>query len=676
MAVLLVVGSIAPAGATIGETGYGQSGATPSTSTVPVGATASTGTTATRSIDLTQELRLTPDAPGEITVKLRYSLPADVVHLKTRVPSEATVAATSGFVRREGTEYAWDERTSTPTLTYRIPANETFDVTGPIAGKGDYIFVDPGPWALVRVPPTATGWSWSGAGTVDISRTTTTAGPGAVGDTMAFLGDHREVTRTANGQTFRLVVPARASLAESPTAILDSMASAANTLQVGDRDERVFAVAAPTASTRWGVRGLQTGDADMWVRDVERLDTASNTWLHEYVHTRQDYAAAADVRWFTEASASYYAAFLALDQDRIGFDAFRERLALGTRTPDTTAVLADPATWDTVAPYTKGALVAGELDRQTRLATDRTRSLQNVLRRLNSHGDTVTGTVFREVVRQTGTDTTAALADRYTTTRETPSPWNRTAHEAFATTPARIAYALPDPETSSGSRVSGPYRVGPVGDERPIPLAVGEALTVGVRVTNTGGTTGEYATELLVNGNVQERRAGRLKPGASRTLAFTYRFAKPGEYTLAVGGEQVAVSVRPPAEPTVTGVEATQTTRDQQGRRAVSVTATVRNDRSFPAARNITLRLGGEPIDTRRVELGPNEERTISYDELLVEPGEHVFQVGEQTTVVTIDPPPTRTTESRTTTGAAGFGVVAVLVAVVGFLVVLGRRSR
>lgn len=641
---------------------------------------ASPGQSASRTIELTQRLQLTPRTPGEITVRLSYAIPDDVVELKTRVPSGATVTSTNGFVKREGQDYAWDQQTSTPTVTYRVSVNETHDVTGPIAGKGDYVFVDPGPWALVRVPPTATGWSWRGGGTVGLTRSTTTAGPGATSEAIAFLGDHREVTRTAHGQTVRLVIPAQASLAESPARILDSMASASNALQVGDRDDRVFVVAAPTERVRWGVRGLQTGNADMWVRDGERLDTADNVWIHEYVHSRQGYAAAREVRWFTEASAAYYAALLTLQQDRIGFAAFRDRLALGTRSPDRSAVLADPATWDTVAPYTKGALVAGELDRQLRLATTRRRSFQDVFGRMNSHPDAVTGPAFGEMVRATGDESTATLADRYTSTREGPSMWDQSSHgQAFNTTPAQIGYAFPSPETPAGFRVSGPYRQGPVGCECPIRLATGETLTVDVQVSNTGGTTGEYDAQLLVNGDPRERQTGRIEAGTSRTLTFTHQFTEAGEYTLAVGGETVGVSVRLPSTPTVTGLDANLTHR-AAGRHDASVTVTVRNGDDFPAADTLTLFHNGEPIETRRVELAPGGERTVSFEATTVGPGNHVFRVGDRTATVTVEgqttpaKTPVRSPDAETTAANGdGFGITTVLITLVGLILTLGR---
>lgn len=679
LAVLLVVSGCIPVGTAIATAGHDRSFTTTAGSPERGARARSSVEAASPTVDLTQELHLTPSRPGEITVTLRYSLPEPVASLRTRVPAGATVTATDGFVHRNGTEYVWDRRTAVPSLTYRVSVNETLDTTGPIAQGDGYTFVDAGPWAIVRTPSVAAGWGWTSGGPVGFSRTTTVAGAGAVGERIAFLGEYHDVTRTAHDQTVRLVVPDRARLAEPPEAILDSMASASETLQVGDRDDQVFVVAAPTRSVRWSIRGLQTGESDMWVRDSERLDTADNVWLHEYVHTRQDYAATTDVRWFTEASATYYAALLTLGQGRIGFDAFHRRLALGTRQRDTTAVLADPATWDGATPYAKGALVAGEVDRQLRLATDRTRSLQGVLSRMNRHDGPVTAPAFREMVGQVGGTTAATLVDRYTTSQATPSMWEQAAHgHAFGPTPARISYALPDPENRSGYRVSGPLRNGSLGSERPISLAVGETLAVDVRVSNTGGAAGEYEARLLVNGTPRQQRTGRLRSGESTTLTFTRTFTRAGEYTLSVGGEEVAVSVHRPVKPTVTTVTATRTGRERtQG--AVSVTARVRNEHSLPAMANLTLYRNGQPVETRVVELAPHEERTITYLTTPVGLGQHVFRLENRTATVTVEAdstaPPTAKPHTTSTDGiGVGGGGAAVLLGVVGLLVALVRR--
>ena len=280
------------------------------TASVPAGdatgtATASTATESGGTIDLRQELRRTPDREGEYDAHHRYRIPTEVTELEVTLPEDATVISRSGFARKGGTTYAWDGVTSRPTLTYRLPADETVEGDGPIAGPGEYLFVDRGEWALVTRPRTGHSWRWTGGGKVRLERTTVADGEGATGDAMAFLGPHEEYRHEAHGQTFRLIVPAAAHLEEDPGEIFASLAHASDAMRVGNRDGEVFVVAAPTGEVQWGVRGLQTGGADMWVRDVERLDDVNNVWLHEYVHSRQDYETAAGARWFTEGAAVY-----------------------------------------------------------------------------------------------------------------------------------------------------------------------------------------------------------------------------------------------------------------------------------------------------------------------------------------------------------------------------------
>lgn len=284
-------------------------------------------------------------------------------------------------------------------------------------------------------------------------------------------------------------------------------------------------------------------------------------------------------------------------------------------------MLADPKTWDTVAPYTKGALVAGELDRQIRLATDRTRSLQDAFGRMNGHGEPVTGSAFLEMVRTAAGPDTAALADRYTTTGDTPQMWDQAAHDrAFGATPARITYSLPDPSDPAGFRVSGPFRQGSVDGERPIQLATGETLAVDVRVTNTGGTAGTYDARLLVNRAARAQRTGRLEPGES-------------------------------------------------------------------AAGNLTLRHNGEPIETRRIELPPAQERTMAFTATGIDPGFHLFRVGTRPVAVTVESthpsgpgqsPATATTRTPTSTtsrtASGGFGAQVTVLALVGVALGLARR--
>ena len=591
--------------------GPGDATAAPESS----GALANGGTTTSETSDadtLRAETTLhgLPERPGEVRVEVRYATPDRLGSLEVRAFDDPTVEATDGFDAGQDDTFVWNGRTDDPSISYVLAVNRTFEGAGPIAGPGAYTFVDTGEWALIRQPRLSHSWSWSGGGQVELVRETTVAGPGAVGERMAFLGDHETVTREAHGQRFTLVVPEAATMAERPEDVFDSMSHASDALRVGDRDDEVFVVAAPTGDVSWGVRGLQTGDADMWVRDVERLDSADNVWLHEYVHARQGYATGEETRWFTEAAATYYAALLALEQERIDYEQFRTRLSAGRHSRHADVVLADPATWQVGSNYNKGALAAGELDRRLRLATDSGATLQEPFRRMNEHGGEVDQTAFLGMVANSGGEEPLATAERYTGTTATPELWSAEQHEAaFGQLPARISYALPGDGDTGGIRVDGEYRQRALGDARPVTLATGERLSVDATVQNSGGTAGAYDAAFRVDGAVVDRRTGELAPGESRTVTFERTFDGPGEYALSVGGDRLLVSVREPAAARVTDVAVSpdRIAPDE----SVTVAVTVGNGADYPARGTVTVRVGGAATAERTVTLDAGEERTV-----------------------------------------------------------------
>ena len=623
-------------------------------------------------LQLTKRLRLTPDRPGEIEVTAHFSEPDNLVELESELPARATVIETDGF-SESGGQYAWDGRTDAPSLTYRLPVNETRETEGPLAGRGDYTFVDAGPWALVRTPQVGVSWSWRGEN-VTLDRRTRIDGEGVASDAMAFLGPHTEYTRRAHGQQFRLIVPAAATLAEPRQRIFESVTAASGAMRVGDRDASVLMIAAPTTTVEWSVQGLQTGGNSFWVRDTQRLDVPDNVWLHEYVHTRQAYDRNDGTRWFTEASATYYAALLSLEQDRIGFPAFSSRLAAGNTRSDPGEILADPSTWTGRTPYLKGALVAGELDRRIRLATDG-RRLQTVFRRMNAADGPLTAPAFESIVADVAGPEVGRLAARYTTTDDVPSMWTRSEHlRAFEGAVPRIEYALaPGVERY---RVDGPYRNGSLDAGQPVELATGERLSLDVIVENTGDAAGEFDAVLAVDDRRLDERSGSLDPGEQRRLTFAHAFESPGTYTLTAGTRSITVSVEGPSPPAVVDLQA-NASRMTAGE-TLELTARVRNDATIPAAGTLTLYRNDTVVSTREVVVQSGGERDVAF---VTAPaaGVHRFRLGNATATVTVDAPPTEqddTTAAQTAADGAGFGIlVAVLAVIVGALAAR-HRSR
>jgi hypothetical protein len=646
-------------------------------------------------IRLRNELFATEER-GTVGVRTRTEVPDRVTELRVTLLSvnDAAVEA-DGFEPADDagpdeSVWAWDGETETPSLTYAMDANDTAEEAGPLGARGTYRFVDAGEWALVRAPRTRVGWSYTGQydGQVRLSRENAVDGEGVASQAIAFLGPYEEHVREAGGQRYRLIVPEAADAEATPEAVFEAFEGASTALRVGGRDEAVFAVAAPTGDVEWGVRGLQTGDADLWVRDVEPAGTAADVWTHEYVHTRQAYRTDASGRWITEASATYYAALFALDRGAADFEEFERTLAAGERDPDASAVLADPDTWERNPDYTKGALVAGEIDRRLRTATDGSASLATVLRELNAAEELVTNEEVLDAVEAAAAegadDETAAAvraeAERLTTTRETAETWDRTAHaEAFGETPARVGYAL----AADGVRATGEYRDRRIGRD-PIELVAGETLALAVDVTNTGGVAGEYDLALTVDGERVDSRSGSVAAGGETTERFERAFPEPGEYAVRVAGERLTVAVSEPAPPSVRGVS-TDADRVTAGE-SVRVTATVGNDAALPAGADVEFRVDGETVATAPVRLDVGAERTVERTvaigtaggdgEVSGDGAATVSVVGPEneastTVVVAREGPP----DAATDDGASGFGSGVGVVAVLALAGLVGRRD-
>ncbi|WP_440990368.1 CARDB domain-containing protein [Haloarchaeobius baliensis] len=639
-------------------------------------------------------LHLTPDRPGEIRAVVSFDVPEEVTELRLQLQSNADVRSTEHFERDGDREYAWTGEGSGGSVTFTYDANETSDTGGRAAlaeGLGatdgvqaaEYAFADTGDWAITRVPGLGSSWRWRGADDIDLEKRVTVAGEGTTGGYMAYLGPMRTYSETVEGQEITLAVPDAAEMRESPEAVLASLVNASERLRVGQRDETALVIAAPRA-VDWSSAGLQYGDTDAWVVADARLDRANNVWLHEYVHTRQEFRTNRSGRWLTEASADYYAALLAYEQGHVGFDAFREKLDSGAEDPQSTAVLAEPATWSNSANYLKGALVTGAIDRRLRGATDGEATFQRVWRRLNGQEDRVDNSDILAAVEAVSGSETRSYADRYTTGSGTPDSWSRETHsELFGPVPASFAYMLGD----GSPAVAGPYRNATVSMSPT--LAVGETLEIEATVENVGGGVGSYGTELVVDGTVEATESGELEPGETETIAFERSFDEAGTYDVQVANRELTVTVREPATPRVTGVEAPESVTVGE---AFTVRATVDNEAAWPAAGEVSLSLDGEESRTDSVRLPPSSRLTYTGTVTISEAGEHVVRVGgEQVTVTAVEPETTAGSGGDAANGGdggstdsvgggslpmPGFGMAAAVGALVGLLAGAGLLRR
>ncbi|TQQ81284.1 hypothetical protein EGH24_09170 [Halonotius terrestris] len=376
-------------------------------------------------VPITQTLQKTPDTPGSITVTTTVETTLKLTQFNLYIPRPSEELSVTGFSRGSTDDvqgfkkYEWDGNTDSPAVTYSVEVNTTGD-------RGGFETVDAGDWAIIAVPDIP--YAWEASEEVQITRQTELAGSGVVKVGYAYLGEYEERTHTAHDQQFRLITPEAATLAERPEAIFDSVSYASDKLRVGERDDEVVMIAAPSSETiRWNVGGTAR-DSVFWAVDRATVNTTNNIWIHEYVHTRQDFTTTDDFEWFTEGSAEYYAALFTLQQEQIGFDQFRLYFKVREdRYSD--AVLRDTSS-DSLAAYYKGGLVAGYVDQQIRLASNGSASLTALFERLNAEEEEVSNEDFLRYVGLFSTSDIESDVRAATTTPASLSMWDRAEHTA------------------------------------------------------------------------------------------------------------------------------------------------------------------------------------------------------------------------------------------------------
>jgi hypothetical protein len=352
------------------------------------------------------------DGAGTVSVDLAVGLTEPTAEFRVSLPRGAEVTATEGFERVEPGRYEWDGRTEAPSLTYRAAVNETVGDSVRFAATAD--------WALVDLTDLDAAYSWRSFGTTDYERRFA-APEGHTGASMAYLGAQRVASATGAGQRFTVVHPAAASTNLSAATYAGTLAAVADDLRVGGRAPTVTAFIAPppvgSEGGEGGTGGLSAG-ADLWVAagaatttDANGTRVAEPIFIHEYVHTRQNYSLADDMTWFTEASAFYYMVLTPYQRGAITRSAFERRF----RVPDSRrdAVL----TGTTAAQYRtwarKGPRTLATLDRRVRMATNGSRTLQDVFRRVNDREGNVTYAEFRAVVGEVAGTSQADWLDRH-----------------------------------------------------------------------------------------------------------------------------------------------------------------------------------------------------------------------------------------------------------------------
>ncbi len=371
--------------------------------------------------------RQTPDETGTIDATHRYRVSGNVSALVVYGYDDAKVTDASGFARRANGRWLWNGTTARPNLTVRVDVNRS---SRHFSGLR---WVDVGDWSLAN-PRTdfayrdgnRSRWvySWEETELIDQRTRVSSDSSGFAGPSVVYLGSYDAHEANATNQTLRLIRPESADMADSPERVLDTLGEASRQLRVGARDDVVNAFAGPAPLRYGGTAATGAGGhQDFWASASADPGTPPSIWIHEYVHTRQSIVLGAEMTWFREASASYYAAVCSLRSPASGPAAFDRFVDTLRRDDGANATLADRSSWSsTYVPYAKGPRVLAALDARIRNASDGNRSLQDVFRRLNRHDGLVTYDVFAGAVVDVGGESQRAWLDDHVRGGEQASP--------------------------------------------------------------------------------------------------------------------------------------------------------------------------------------------------------------------------------------------------------------
>lgn len=343
---------------------------------------------------------------GRIPVRVTFDRAISdgaVVNLSS-IPWHVSVTAVEGLEQIDEQRYQIQSGSGEAVVRYEIQLRQPR-----VAGTefDDPIALDAGDWAVVEtneMVPLVNSRRPDAA--------VETSGPGHTTQYWTYLGEHETVSRTVNGEEMRLVIPAASHPVTRPSTILDQLAATNRELPFGGRSDSVTLLSLPSRNITTPWKGIASGNAVI-VRGGRPATTRPSTWVHEYVHTRQNFITRTTTRteWLTEASADYYSSHETLHQRRQSYNSFQ---ASNSREEFRGAVLADSESWSSpLIPYVKGRRALAYLDARIRQETDGDRTLADVFRRLNEGSGTITLSTFYETVASVGSPTVAEAIQPY-----------------------------------------------------------------------------------------------------------------------------------------------------------------------------------------------------------------------------------------------------------------------
>jgi hypothetical protein len=161
----------------------------------------------------------------------------------------------------------------------------------------------------------------------------------------------------------------------------------------------------------------------------------------------------------------------------------------------------------------------------------------------------------------------------------------------------------------------------------PISALVGEPVNVSFNVTNIGAQDGNYAANLVLDGQVSQTQVISLADGETKQVQFTISDASEGTHIVTIGSLEVGFTLGSRLEYSNLAVNRTQAAIGEP----IGVTVTVTNQASDTESYSLSLMINGVQTETKTGQVNAESSVTVLFEVSEQSEGIYQLQVGSLT---------------------------------------------
>ncbi len=198
----------------------------------------------------------------------------------------------------------------------------------------------------------------------------------------------------------------------------------------------------------------------------------------------------------------------------------------------------------------------------------------------------------------------------------------------------------------------------------------GDTVTISIKITNTGGTSGSYTINLKINDVVEQTETPFISAGLSKVVNFTVNKEKAGNYDVEVAGKYNSFTVKQLPEPVAFSIENLNITPMKvfTGETA-TISIKVSNTGGTTGSYTVNLKINGIIEESKEIILDAGASKTVSFTISKDTAGDYNIEINGQTGELKVLP------EMLAVNWGLIIGIIAVIV-IISVAIILSIRRR